>query len=67
MWKYIQGVWIQIPTKRINTKPTAWLQTPAKCRLYKTITASFTFLATRVATVESEFSISFRIALAAHS
>jgi hypothetical protein len=30
MWNRIYGDWSQIPAKRINTKPTAWLQTPVK-------------------------------------
>jgi hypothetical protein len=28
MWKNIHGDWSQIPAKRNNTKPTAWLRTP---------------------------------------
>jgi hypothetical protein len=44
MWKHLHGDWSQIPAKRTNTKPTAWLQT-------NPTTASFAFLATTVATV----------------
>jgi hypothetical protein len=30
MWKHLHGDWSQIPAKRTNTKPTAWLQIPAR-------------------------------------
>jgi hypothetical protein len=35
-WKHLHGDWSQIPAKRTNTEPTAWLQTPAKRRLRQT-------------------------------
>jgi hypothetical protein len=34
--KHLHGHWSQIPAKRTNIKPTAWLQTPTKCRLRQT-------------------------------
>jgi hypothetical protein len=36
MWKHIYGDWSQIPAKCTNTKPTNWLQTPAKRVLRQT-------------------------------
>jgi hypothetical protein len=36
MWKHLHGDRSQIPDKCSITKPTAWLQTPAKRRLHQT-------------------------------
>jgi hypothetical protein len=50
--KHLQGDWSQIPAKRTNTKPTAWLQTPPDPTVAATIT-SFTFIATKATTVRT--------------
>jgi hypothetical protein len=30
-WKNLHDLWSQVPAKRANTKPTAWLETPGSC------------------------------------
>jgi len=59
VWKYLYDDWNQISDKRTNTKPTAWLHTPANADSarphHRRHIASYFFLATRITTVRTWF------------
>jgi hypothetical protein len=66
MWEHLQGDWKQSPPKRTNTKPTAWVRTPAKNRLRR-IPPQMP-LQRHLIFLPSEINfISFRIVRTAHS